>query len=294
MSTESTVPANKQKRTLATYVLATSIFCLSGALFYFTWTLSSISDQIPAILTSAEHTSSKIEPVLQQANDIKDLIPPILDEVRETRKLVIPILEEVRLTREQIPEILHQVEETRKQIPAILQTTKKVVAESQAIRPLIPKAINEVKLSREAIPPALDRADALVANVRKAGKEASQGAVTGLFTGIIAAPFELIGNFGKRMLSLSDEEIKELSKQDLEMIKRVITELLPSDDISKTRSWKNPDTNISGDITLIKIDTIDDRLCKEFHVKIRKKKQTLVDKNTMICLNDDGEWEKLN
>ena len=210
--------------------------------------------------------------------DIKDLIPPILEEVRETRKLVTPVLEEVRLTREQIPPII-QIAET-------------IVAESQAIRPLVPKVINEVKLTREAIPPAMDRADALVANVRKAGKEASQGAVTGIFTGIIAAPFELIGNIGKRMFSLSDEQIKELSKQDLELAKQTLIDLLPSNDLNKTKYWNNPTTSVSGEVTLIKIDSINDKPCKTFHVKIRKKKLGFVDKNTTICLNADGEWEQ--
>lgn len=278
MHVDSPVTSNSKQRNLATYVLATSIFCLSGALVYFAWKLSFVSEQIPDILTSVEHTSSRIEPVLQQASKIKELLPPMLHELSETRKLVTPILNEIRLTREQIPEILHQVEETRKVIPQVLQTTDKVV--------------EEIKSTREALPPMLDRADAIVSNARKAGKEASKGAVTGVFTGIIAAPFELIGGLGKRLLSLTDDVIKELSEKDLMMAKQALVDLLPTDKIGQTNNWKNIDTNVSGTVTLAKINTIDERQCKEFHVKISKKNQTLVDKNTTICLNEDEEWEQ--
>ena len=280
MHTDLPDTSKSQQRIVATYVLAISIFCLSGALVYFAWKLSFISEQIPDILTSVEHTSSSIEPVLQRASAITDLLPPMLHELSETRKLVTPILNEVRLTREQIPDVLHQVEETRKIIPQVLQTTDKVV--------------EEIKTTREALPPMLDRADTIVSNARKAGKEASKGAVTGVFTGIIAAPFELIGGLGKRLFSLTDDVIKELTEKDLEMAKQALVDLLPAKNIEQTNNWKNTDTNVSGTVTLEKIYTIDDQPCKEFHVKISKKNQALVDKNTTICLNEDNEWEQRN
>lgn len=276
--------SNTWPKQMATYVLAASIFSLSGALVYFAWKLAFISDQIPAILKSVEQTGTKIGPIADQVVEIKDLIPSVLHEVAETRKLVTPALNEIRLSREQIPAILKVTEKTN-------DTVLRAVEEIKATRPLIPEILNEVKQTREAIPPLLDRADKLVSNVRQAGKDASKGAVTGVFTGIVAAPFELIGNIGKRLFSLTDKQIKELTEDDLEMAKQSLVDLIPSENIKQTNDWKNPDTNASGKVTLIKIDTIDEELCKVFHLVIKKKNQMLVDKKTTVCQNENGEWE---
>lgn len=267
----------------ATYVLAVSIFSLSGALVYFTWKLASISEQIPAILKSVEQTSAQIEPVLDQVAELKDLVPSVLNEVSETRKLVTPILNEIRLTREQIPSILKVTEKTN-------DTVLRAVEEIKATRPLIPEILNEVKQTREAIPPVLDRADKLVSNVRQAGKEASKGAVSGVLTGIVTAPFEIMGSLGKKLFSFSDEEIKKLSDTDIELTNKAIAKVLASNKINQVSNWENPDNNTEGAVTLLQDKIDNDRICKVINMKVKKNKQLLVDKNSTVCLNENDEW----
>ncbi len=269
----------------ATYILAASIFSLSGALVYFTWKLESISEQVPAILKSVEQTSAQIEPVLDQVVELKDLVPSVLNEVSETRKLVAPILNEIRLTREQIPAILKVTEKTN-------DTVLRAVEEIKATRPLIPEILSEVKQTREAIPPVLDRADKLVSNVRQAGKEASKGAVSGVLTGIVTAPFEIIGSLGKKIFSFSDEEISKLSDKDVELSKKSVVDVLASDKINQTSEWDNSSNNTKGIIKLLQLKTDNGLKCKVLNMKVWKNTQLFVDKDLNVCLNKKGEWER--
>lgn len=293
MQSESADISIARARQSATYVLAASIFGLSGALVYFTWNLASISEQVPAILKSVEQTSVQLAPVLADVVELKVLVPAVLNEVSETRKLVTPILNEIRLTREQIPEILHQVEEIRKVIPQVLQTTDDAVKEIKATRPLVPKILDEIKQTREAIPPMLDRVDKLILSASKAGKEASKGAVSGVLTGIVTAPFEIMGSLGKRLFSFSDEEIKKLSDRDIELTEKAIAEVLASNKINQVSDWENPNNNTEGAVTLLQDKMDNGRICKLINMKVKKKKQLFLDKNLTVCLNDKGEWEQL-
>ena len=64
----------------ATYVLALSLFCLAGALVFFSLKVSEVSQSMPVILQSIEQTTAKVEPVLAEVNEIRELVPPILKE----------------------------------------------------------------------------------------------------------------------------------------------------------------------------------------------------------------------
>lgn len=276
--------SNKAKN-VANYLLSLSIFCLAMALVYFTWQISLISQQIPDILLSVEKTSEKIEPVVKQVNEIKELIPPIITEISEIRK--------------QTPLILTEIQKTRQQIPAITQTVDKMslavnkaANEVNAARPLVPKLLKEVKATREAIPSMLDRADKLVVNARQAGKEASKGAVTGMLTGIITAPFEMVGSLGKKVLSFSELEAEQFTQADIELAKQAAHEVLSSDKVNYSSSWKSQSSDAEGKVLLLDIEKNEDSVCKLIQTKAWKAGNIIANKKITACLDESGNWER--
>lgn len=276
---------NTKAKNAASYVLSFSLFSVAAALVYFTWQISILSQQIPEVLLSIEKTSTKIEPVVMQVNEIKELIPPIIKEVSEIRQQIPLIIYEVQKTRQLIPDLLQSADRAS---GAVEQISKEI----KATRPLVPDILKEVKTTREAIPPMLDRADKLVLNVRAAGKEASKGAVSGVLTGIITAPFDIVGSFGKKMFSFTEHEVKSLSDEDITLAKQSMLEVLSSDVVNFSSSWKTPQSETEGKVKLLEIDSMTDPLCKTINSIIWKSGKTITDKNIKACLDTDNTWQQ--
>lgn len=300
----------------ATYVLSLAMFALAGALIYFAYEVSRVSTHIPDILSSVDHTSETVTPIISEVGEIRELIPDILHEVEETRKLVPPILKEVEQTRLQIPPILKEVEQTRKQIPPILKEVEAVRKEVPAItksadnaayavvvvskeikatRPLVPEILKEVETTRESIPPLLDRAEAMVDKARKAGEEASSGAVSGFFKGLITAPFTLVGDAGKAVTGMSDEELKKFTDKDIELYKQASLDLLNNGKRGDTRKVKNPESNNSATLKLVSIETREEDFttseCRTLQVETYRKNKRIKTSNNTFCKEEGGGWD---
>ena len=302
-------------RLISSYLLSLSVFALAGAIAYFTYELSAVSRQIPDILVSIDSTTEKIEPIVNDAGKIIDLVPSILKEVEETRKLVPPILKEVELTRKQVPAVLKEVEQTREQIPAVLKEVeairKEVPAmlasadkasaaivaiskEVKATRPLIPEVLKEIETTRESIPPMMDRADGLIEKARVAGKEASQGAVTGIFSGIIMAPFALVADAGRSIAGLSEEEAKVFDKKDFDLIKKVTLVLLNNGSEGEEHEWNNSESDNHGSMKLTEIYTdgeFSEIDCRTLTFKLYSKDKLIRESSRSFCKNEDNKWD---
>ena len=297
-------------RTVATFTLALSLFALAGAVIYFSLVVGSYRNEIPEILASIEQTTSKIEPVVEEVGKIRDTIPPILDEVARVRKQIPPILDEVaqvrkqipavlqevRQTREQVPLLLKEVERTRQDLPQVLASADKASAaitvaakEVQATRPLVPKILAEVKTTRESIPPMLDKADVMIDKARRAGREASSGAVTGIFTGILTAPFALVGSVGES-LGMTRSQAREYSDQDMAMLKKTSEAVLAMTEVGAFKEWHNPDSGFHGKITLQSIDKSATEDCRSIFVQAWKKKKLKHESTSRVCLDEEGKW----
>lgn len=308
--------AKSTAQLFATYVLSLAMFALAAALIYFAYEVSRVSTQIPDILTSVDHTSEQVGPIISEVVEIRDLIPDILHEVEETRKLVPPILKEVEQTRLQIPPILKEVEQTRQQIPPVLKEVEAVRKEVPAVlksadkasnavvvmskeieatRPLIPKVLKEVETTRESIPPLLDRADAMIDKARTAGEEASSGAVSGFFKGLITAPFSLVGDAGKAVTGMSEEEIKQFTHKDIDLYKQASLDLLNNGKRGDTREVKNPDSGNSGIIKLVSIDSKEEDFttveCRTLQVETYKQGERFKTSNRQFCKEEGGGWD---
>jgi surface antigen/uncharacterized protein YoxC len=310
--------SNDQKeklKVLASLLLPISLLSLAAALAYFTYEVAKVSRQIPDILERIDSTSENIGPVLDEVGDILELVPPILKEVEETRKLIPPILQEIEQTRKMIPPILHQVEQTREQIPALLKESEAIRGELPAVlasadkasaavagvskqveatRPLVTDVLQEVAITRESIPPMMDRADVLVEKARVAGKEASEGAVTGLFTGIIRAPFALVASAGRGVAGLSEEEAKVFNDKDLSLVQQTSLYLLNNGAKGEERKWDNTDSGNHGTVQLMRIysegeySEID---CRTLNLTLSKRGELIKEGQRSFCKNDNGEWD---
>lgn len=300
---------------LASYLMSLALFSLSGAIVYFTYNVAEVSRHIPDILISIDSTSEKIEPIVDEVSEIVALVPPILKEVEETRKLIPPILKEVEEVRKAIPPILKEIEQTRQQIPAVLKESEAIrgelpavlssadqasaavadVAEQvEATRPLIPEVLKEVETTRESIPPMMDRADALVERARVAGKEASQGAVTGFFSGLIKAPFVLVADAGRGIAGLSKKEAENFEEKDLELNQSTALYLLNDGDVNEERQWKNPDTGNYGIVTLTGTYSEGEFAeydCGTLAIKLYKEDELIKDSSQSFCKNEEDQWD---
>jgi len=302
-------------RLLAAFLLPLSLFALAAALVYFAYQAAVISQQIPYILESIDNTSDKVEPVIDEVSDILVLVPPILKEVEATRQMIPSVLKEVEQTRKMIPPILKEVEHTRNQIPAVLKESAAIRHELPAVlvtvnkasvavsdaskqvkasRPLLSDAIKEVATTREAIPPMMDRAEVLIEKARIAGKEASEGAVTGLFTGIIKAPFALVTNAGQSITGVSEEEAKKFDDTDFDLVEIASIYLLNNGSKNEQRKWNNADTDNHGIVKLTRIYTegeFSELDCRTLMFKLYRKDRLIKESSRSFCKNEDGEWD---
>ncbi len=301
-------------RLLASYVSSLSLFALAGSIVYFTYQVAVVSKQIPDVLLRIDTTSEKVEPIIGDVGEIIELVPDILKEVEEIRKLIPPILSEVEQTRKIIPPILNEVEQTRKQIPAVLKESEAIRGELPAVlasadkasnavadvskqveatRPLIPEVLKEVETTRESIPPMMDRADELIEKARVAGKEASEGAVTGVFSGIIRAPFALVSDAGESISGMSSKEAKQYTEKDFQLNKAASLSLLNAGSKGEEKKWNNPESGNHGIVRLSDIYSQGEYAeidCRELLIKFYKKGEKSKEVTRSLCKNENGEW----
>jgi uncharacterized protein YoxC len=275
-----------------------SILALAASIAYFTYEVTRVRTDLPELLTQLEQTTQIIGPVLEQTHEITELIPPILEEVKQTRKLIPPIIDEVSELRKEIPAILHEVSETRKVIPPILdeiEATRKIIPdvllEVKQTRQQIPPILNEVKMTRESLPILLDDANKLVDKASIAGREASQGAVTGFFSGILRAPFAIVGDIGSTVFNLNQLEKDEYTQEDLNQVYAAALELLNSEQTGAKKEIISKDGKITTKITLTDIDISGEFPCKTMHFLSEKEGRIISDKESTVCKNEEGKWD---
>ena len=273
-------------RSFSIGLLAFSLICLSVSIIYFTIQLSDISKEIPDVLMSIEQTTDKIGPVIKEVESARELIPPITNEVMEIRKQIPSIVKEVSEVKAQIPTILEEVKEVRQKIPLIIEEVEK-------IRPLVPLVLDEVKTTREAIPPMLSKAEKIVANAKQMGKTTTEGAVTGIITGIIKTPFKITGDLGKSLFGDLRKNAEEVSDEDIELIKVALNQVLFSGQIGYTQKWSNPQSSNDGTVTLKKSMEIDKQYCRIIGFKIRIDNEDRINRDVTFCLNEHSEWKEM-
>ena len=273
-------------RNIATYVLAISLFSLALALVYFSINLAQISSQIPTVVESLGESSQKIQPVVEKMGEFKDEIPAILSEVRKVREQVPPVLEEIKQVRKQIPAVLEESRKIREQVPPIL-------AEVKATREMVPTVVDEVKTTRESIPPMLTRAEKIVSEAKQIGKETSEGAFSGVLTGITKSPFTIIGGLGELVLDTVGIKNTLISGQDRIMAEKAARELLSKGEVSDIQEWKNQDTGVSGEFFLAQRFKVDGENCALLKSTVYIPGQESSKRDISACELGDVGWKEV-
>ncbi len=266
---------------IVTYLLPLSILSLSAALIYFSLILSQVVNELPFLLEKIEVTSKNIKPVVTEVSKIRELIPPITHEVTELRKKIPAILEEVKKTRELVPSVIAEIKNVREITPSILKEVKQT-------RESIPAILKEVETTRKEIPGLLVKGENIIKNAQQIAKKTGEGAVTGVFTGIIKAPFKLIGG----IFNLDHLAYKNITSEDRELVLKATDDALNSGEINKSYAWSNENSKNKGTVTVTKKEMIESRDCRlvKFTIKIPNKKP--IENEHSVCLNDGGVWEE--
>lgn len=256
--------ASESTRTTATYILAAALALLAGALVYFAVSLKQVVNALPPVVEGLQDVSGEIPPVLErvdlilettvpsimaevagireQVEGLQAQLPDVLDEVAALREGTVPdVLAEVELIRTTIPSILERVASIQQQLPSILAEVEAVrgevpgiVAQVEGIQTQIPAILAEVEAVRIAIPEYMEDADALTEKVRQAGKEASEGAVQGFFSGIIKAPVNMVSGLGSTMIAG-----QEFSEEGRAVFEDKLSQILADPRKGASLKWRN-------------------------------------------------------
>ncbi len=277
-----------------------SPICLALAMAYFSYAVLRVVQVLPVVLDDIQAVATIIDPVVEEVAAVTGIVPGIVEEVGLVREQIPPILAEVAAVRAELPALLAEIEQVRLEVAHLrTDTIPPVLAEVASVRTdvvppivtemtayretVVPDLLVQIEETREMVPTTLDRVDGLIDKASVAGKQASEGAVTGMFTGLIKAPFAMMSGLGGRMF-----KSKEIGEEDIAMITEAGREVLSAMQVGSSESWSNPNSGLSGSVTLRSIDG--DSHCRTADVVVNKNGRQL-EKNTLVaCLNKDGEW----
>lgn len=288
---------------LATYTLAFSIFCLSGALIYFSWKLVEVKDALPALINQVDETAVKVSPIIDEIAEIKALVPDVLTQVEQVQALVPAIVSEVEAVRQSIPaitnevaqvrqlmpDVLSRVDDINQQVPAITATVDRFSSQLADTNQQIPKILTEVEATRTSIPEVLSRTEAIVANLGQVGKTTGEEAVYGVFSGLFKAPLKVVGGIGKAITEPFENKAAWVKPQDRKNIEQLIEQLLGQDELASFTQTHDKTKNTST-ITLSKRTVINANPCKVLQVDVRSPRGQQVDHQLTFCLTEKNTW----
>jgi surface antigen len=313
--------------TLSRFALAAAIFYFAFQLYQINQNVPAISQSIDRVSQQVEPTLAEADSIREELAEIRKLIPSLLERVDNTVDVLdqtqrqIPqivnatekALVVINQTQQQIPQILITTEnavtainETRQQIPQIVNTAENaIVALNQTrdeVLPYIPLTLEEIRLMRKSMQDSLDRIEILIEDANEkaldaielagdAGKKASEGAVSGFFTGLIKLPFELIGSLASPIVKSIDADVaKKLTDKDIELMATASNKAVEANKIDRTWKWNNPKSGNSGSLTIIRKYEIRSHACVEVHVRVSIKGKEKMNAPHNLCLNKDKKW----
>lgn len=258
----------EKTKLIGSYLVALSVFLLALSIFNFTYQISAIDEDMSLVLKELNKAIEKTEPILKEAELYRIEISKLLNEAKEIRVLVPKVTSEVSQVRQSIPSILRETEEIRKLVPSILK---------------------EASAVRKSAPSLLDKANLIVINADKATQKAGEGAVAGIFTGIIKTPFKILKGVKQATLSPFNKSSVSLEEYDRRLILTVVKNLYENDMIGVEKRWENPQNKHSGSVTYLGPRKIEGETLFEFVFKV--KANTKAKKIMLLRLRDDKSWE---
>jgi hypothetical protein len=298
-------------RLLTSVFFSFGLICLAAAIVYFSYGLIKTVNEAPALITQVEQTAQLLDPVVAEVQNITRLLPRIIAEVALIREQVPPILAQVEKLRLELPVVISEVEQVRIAIPSILDEVAKVretvppildevaklrqlapdlIVESQGYRALVPDVLAEVKETREIIMPTMERAETLVADARVAGKEASEGAVSGFFTGFIKAPFKILAGTADTLFGSNNK----LTTKDLALLEQTVKQVIDEGTNNYNKQWQNKKSGARGKVIFLGETIKDEKQCRLLRFEMDTKTKKGIEREATVCLDANNQWQVVN
>jgi|GEM_PF-4927987 hypothetical protein len=276
--------------TISRFSLALAMTLLAASIVYFASILKSIEKSLPIIAEQTQIASESISMVTAKVGDITPYIPGILDEAAKLNKNVEDIIEEsiairqegegLRLTIDKIssavPNILKESENIRLALPEILE-------ESRHLRETTGDTVEEVRRTRESLPGTISDLHALIDKADKTGKKVSEGALSGLITGIFKAPFTVVKDLSS---SIGDGDQPAISRKDISIINAVALDVLNNAEVGGRRLFEASESSIKGFIELERESRSEGMVCKHLRIHTGRAEDVL----KIACISAEGVW----
>jgi uncharacterized protein YoxC len=305
---------SRDPKTIATYALSAAMALLGIGLIYFAFVLTKVMFQLPDLIDEIQIVQENLDPVVEEVKSIDttvqllieevarvreqippilaeveavrlELVPPVLEETSQIRAMFPSILAETAAYREQIPVIVGEVDDILEQLPAILQQIEDVRLTIDGVRITTEGVIAEVNELQEEIPLMLDRVEDISLNLQTVGEKAGEGAVKGVFTGIIKTPFNVISGVGGVF-----SNIKDITDEDKALFMENASDLLESGAVGDEADWRNDNTRLRGKIVLLAIEGSGSDRCCRLGISARKASKDLGSGEVVFCRDKDGQW----
>jgi len=313
--------------TLSRFALAAAIFYFAFQLYQINQNLPVFAESFDRVSQQVEPTLEESRAIREELAEIRILVPSLLERVdksvaviddtqRQIPQIISAIEQALALiseTQQQIPQILSTTEnaltainQTQQQIPQIVNTAENAILALNQTRdevlPYVSLSLEEVRLVRKSIQDSLDRIEILIDDANEkaldaivlagdAGKRASEGAVSGFFTGLIKLPFKLIGTLASPIAKSIDVDVaKKLTEKDLELMATASKKAVEAKKIDRVWKWNNPKSGNSGSLTIIRKYEIRSHVCVEVQVRVNIKGKEKMNEPDNLCLNKDKKW----
>jgi len=295
-----------------------SRLAIAGAVVYFAWQLGQINSNVGNVTETVDRVTEQIPPTLAETRAIRlevaglsEQIPDILAVVEAARGEIPAVLAEIEAVNAQVDPILQRFDESLllmrevlQQLPDVLSTTNAAIASLEETRDQsVPLVLEEIRLARELIDPTLDRidvmmddafeqADVAISGASRAGQEASEGAVTGFFTGLLRVPFQLVGTLAAPLVrSINTDVIEQLNEEDARLMAEAGARAGISEDIGRDYLWSNPETGNSGAITIVSKLNVQGVQCVNARIRINNRGTQIQDKTSEFCRDSNDSWK---
>ncbi len=312
---------------LSRFALAAAIFYFAFQLYQINQNVPAISQSIDRVSRQVEPSLEEAQAIREELAEIRKLIPSLLERVDisvavidDTQRQIPQIISAtekalavISETQQQIPQIMSTTEnvvaalnETQQQIPQIVNTAENAIAALNLTRdelmPYIPLTLEEVRLMRKTMEDSLDRIEILIDDANDkamnailmagdAGKKASEGAVSGFFTGLIKLPFKLVGTLASPIVNKIDADVaQKLTEKDLELMAEASEQAVEEMKIGRIWKWDNQKSGNSGSLTITRKYEIRSHVCVEVEVRVSIKGREKMNEPDNLCLNKEKKW----
>lgn len=233
------------------YAIGAGLTALALAVAYLAFTLSQFHSELESYRPVAEQALTEVEAV-------RLAIPDYLVQAEEISGEIVAEIEAVRLA---IPDYLSQTE----------KVSQEIIAEIEAVR--------------LAIPDYIAQAEGISQGMGEAGRKASEGAVTGVFTGILKAPVSVLSNVGGTIFGLRD-----LTEEDRSIIYQAILESIERGRLQEPINWRNRKTSLNGTVILLALETDSNPPQALVRVEGSKKGDPFIDGEAVLVQDTQGVW----